>query len=169
MSKARLGEARAVKASAGKSISPASKVHAKASMVVARDFNREFETLCDSYEKYLYKCFPVIGTSMGLVEYDGLLSNPTAAFYKKHEEKLGEYLAKLKDIPPDKLTIDNRVDRGLALNLLTLQIIDLRDLPDWKRGPGQYFSEPMYGIYIVHTRGGADLMRRDAEGIRENA
>jgi uncharacterized protein (DUF885 family) len=160
MAKAKSGAAESKKASAGNPAPSAGKAQPRASKAAEKDFNREFEALCDSYEKYLYKCFPVAGTSMGLIEYDGLLSNPTAAFYKMHEEDLSRYLAKFKEIPPDKLTTENRVDRGLAVNLLTLGINELQDLPDWKRGPGQYFSEPMYGIYIVLTRGGANLMQR---------
>ncbi len=128
------------------------------------DYNLAFEKLAKDYEKYLYRCFPTYGTSMGLLEYDGKLSKPTPEFFAKHEVDLKEYLDKVTAIPAAELTLDNRIDRGLAINLLTLELKELKDRPSWKRLPSMYMNEVMYGIYVVLTRGGEKLLDR-ADGI----
>ncbi len=127
-------------------------------------FDKSFETLCRQYEKFVFKSFPTYGTYMGLEQYDSMLSNPTPQFFRKYQSKLEDYYTKFRAIPAAKLNLDNRVDRSLALNLLELEIDELKNRPEWKRSPSMYFQEVMYGNYVILTRGGEDLIKR-ADGI----
>lgn len=146
-----------------KTTTAASKPSAKARKAASAE-NREFVKLCNDYERFIYKSFPTYGTYMGLTKYDALLSKPTPAFFGGYLKKLGEYLAKFKAIPASKLDVENRVDRALAINLLEIEIAELKDRPDWKRSPSMYFQEVMYGAYVILTRGGKDLVKR-ADGL----
>jgi len=137
---------------------------AKKPAVKTPDYNMEFEKLSKEYEKFLYKSFPTYGTTMGLPEYDALLSNPTPAFFARYEKKLKDFLAKVKAIPASKLDLDNKVDRAIAINLLMIEIKEMKDRPGWKRSASMYFQEPMYGVYVILTRAGDDLPKR-ADGI----
>lgn len=146
------------------SASPSKTVKGAKPRASAAELNRSFLHLCNAYENFIYKSFPTYGTYMGLTKYDSLLSKPTPAFFKGYIAKLEDFHRRFMAFRPSELSTDNRVDRALALNLLELEIEELKDRPDWKRSPSMYFQEVMYGNYVILTRGGEGLLGR-ADGI----
>ncbi|MEP0813383.1 MAG: DUF885 domain-containing protein [bacterium] len=126
--------------------------------------DKMFRRICREYEHNVYKFFPTYGTYMGLPEYDAKLSKPSLQWFLRWERVLSNTLEELKMVNADDLSADNRVDLEIGKNQIELELEELRDRPHWRRSPSMYFSEPMYGIYSVLTRGGKDLLSR-ANGI----
>jgi uncharacterized protein (DUF885 family) len=104
---------------------------------------------------------PILGTVLGLTEYDEALPDMSAAGIAAREQDEDDWDARLAALADDELTSDERIDRDLARMVLRGRSL-MRDWADWRRSPDHYAGTALSSVFVLllhRVRTGADLAR----------
>lgn len=113
-----------------------------ASSLAQSTADKKFEKLMDAHWAAKLKQNPVFATSLGVREYDHVLSDPSLEAYESTVEQAKEFAHKLEKISTSKLSADNRLNHSLLL-------LDLRNEIEGANHGGKYL--------IMNNRSGPHL------------
>src|SRR5262245_33581361 len=91
---------------------------------------------------------PVMGSALGLTEYDERLDDLSAEAFARRDADAAAFLARFDALGDVGLTADERIDRDLARAVLRGRTI-LADWQAWKRDPLTYSSPVTSGIFTL--------------------
>ena len=93
---------------------------------------------------------PILGSVLGLTEYDESLPDLSADGVAARERIEDAWVARLRDLDPADLTDDELVDRDLALMVLRGREI-MRGWADWRRSPDHYAGTALSSVFVLLT------------------
>ena len=91
---------------------------------------------------------PVMGSALGLTEYDERLDDLSADAFARRDADAAAFLARFDALGDGGLTPDEAIDRDLARAVLRGRAI-LADWRAWKRDPLTYSSPVTSGIFTL--------------------
>jgi len=104
--------------------------------------DKRFEKLMDAHWAGQLKRSPVFATSLGVRDYDHLLSDPSLGAYEVSVDQARGFVTKLEEIAPSKLSAANQLNHSLLL-------LDLRNEIEAANHGGKYL--------IMNNRSGPHL------------
>jgi uncharacterized protein (DUF885 family) len=108
---------------------------------------RPLPELVDAFLADVYERNPVVGSGLGLLEYDDRLPDRSAAAWEEERAATARWLDAFRAVPDDGLTPDDRADRDLAIAYLTGEQI-LADTAPEKHDADGYGG---VGLSAVHS------------------
>jgi len=111
---------------------------------------------------------PVLGSSLGLTDYDDRLPDMSADAIAAREQSEQRWRERLAALPDADLTHDERIDRDLVVMVLTGRDV-MRDWYDWRRNPDAYAGPVLNGLYLLllhRLRPEAELAQAAAARLR---
>lgn len=93
---------------------------------------------------------PLLGTMLGLTEYDEALPDMSAAAVAERERLEDAWTDRLRGLDDGELTDDERIDRDLALMVLAGRA-RMREWADWRRSPDHYAGTALSGVFMLLT------------------
>ncbi|MEE9163333.1 MAG: DUF885 domain-containing protein [Thermoplasmata archaeon] len=94
-----------------------------------------FDRLAEEVFQAWVERFPVLGTALGLHEYDGRLSRNSRAFYEETLEITQETRERFEKLDGDALSGSRRLDRDVALYTLDMVAFQLGEMRSWEARP----------------------------------
>ncbi len=94
-----------------------------------------FDRLAEEFFQAWVERFPVLGTALGLHEYDGRLSRNSRAFYEETLEISQETRERFEKLDADDLSGSRRLDRDVALYTLDMVAFQLGEMRAWESRP----------------------------------
>lgn len=129
---------------------------------------RPFDTLAADLLAEQCAANPLLGSALGLTEYDELLPDMSASAVSAQERAEDSWAQRLRVLPADDLSADERIDRDLALMVFRGRAV-LRDWADWRRNPDHYAGTALSAVFLLLThrlRTGAELATAVAARLR---
>ena len=111
---------------------------------------------------------PLLGTALGLTDYDELLPDLSVDGIADRERAEDAWAHRLRDLPDGDLTADERIDRDLVLMSLRGREL-MRDWADWRRSPDHYAGTALSSVFLLLThrvRSGTELATAVAARLR---
>ncbi len=94
-----------------------------------------FDRLAEEFFQAWVERFPVLGTTLGLHDYDGRLSQNSRAFYEETLEVSQETREGFEKLDGDDLSGSRRLDRDVALYTLDMVAFQLGEMRSWESRP----------------------------------
>lgn len=101
---------------------------------------------------------PSIATSVGVHDYDGKLEDFSAAALRARGEELDRQFEKLQYL--DGLTADEAIDAEILRSAIRAELLELRDVQNWKSNPMMYVGTPGGAIDALMKRNFAPKKKR---------
>jgi len=111
-------------------------------------FMTQIDSLIDDFLKETFDENPVAATSLGVDGYDHLLGDYSVEGIARNEAQVDTWLTTFESIGDEGLTLDQQVDRDLALSSLRGSKI-MRDWTSYKRDPGTYLGPGTSGVFAL--------------------
>jgi len=130
--------------------------------------DRPFDTLAAELVADQCAANPLLGTVLGLTEYDGSLPDMSAAAIEQRDRGEDAWVERLRALDDADLSDDERIDRDLALMVLAGRA-HMRDWADWRRSPDHYAGTALSSVFILLThrlRGETELAQAVAARLR---
>jgi len=93
-----------------------------------------FRKVAEHYYAELLRRNPIAATTLGEHEYDGLLPEAGAEAVDREIAGLREMRDAFQSLPERELSLDERLDRELALHMAGIQLFMLEDVRRWRLG-----------------------------------
>lgn len=93
---------------------------------------------------------PVLGSVLGLTEYDEALPDMSAEAIAARERDDDAWTARLRGLDEGDLTVHELIDRDLALMVLRGREV-MRDWADWRRSPDHYAGTALSAVFVLLT------------------
>lgn len=106
------------------------------------------DSLIDDFLDETFAESPVAATSLGIDGYDHLLGDYSALGYARHEAQVDTWLTTFESVGDEGLTLDQQIDRDLALSSLRGAKI-MRDWASYKRDPSTYLGPGTSGVFSL--------------------
>ena len=129
---------------------------------------RPFDDLAADLMADQFSANPVLGSALGLTEYDEALPDLSAGAIAARDRAEDDWSRRLSALTDDELTEDERIDRDLVLMVLRGRAVQ-RDWLDWRRSPDLYAGAALSGVFILlqnRLRPEAQLARAVAARLR---
>ncbi|MFQ5553121.1 MAG: DUF885 domain-containing protein [Thermoplasmata archaeon] len=94
-----------------------------------------FDELAEEFFQASLDRFPLLGTVLGLHEYDGRLSENSRAFYEETIELVREMHKRFESLDPEDLTGSRRLDRDVGLYVLDMTAFEYEEARSWEARP----------------------------------
>lgn len=105
-------------------------------------------TLVDELLEEEFELSPVTASSLGLTDYDAGMDDVSAEGFAERERDATDFLARFSAIGDDGLTLDERIDRDLAIATLKGRLV-MADWRGWQRDPLAYSGPAIHGIFLL--------------------
>lgn len=109
---------------------------------------RPLSALVDAFLTEAYDRNPLIGSGLGLVEYDDRLPDRSAGAWEDQRAANERWLAAFRAVPDTGLTPDDRADRDVAIAYLTGEAIEAETQPE-KHDPDVYGGSGLSGVHSL--------------------
>jgi uncharacterized protein (DUF885 family) len=93
---------------------------------------------------------PVLGSTLGLTEYDERLPDLSAAAIARREQRQDRWLARLAGLAEEDLDADELLDRDLVTMVLRGRLL-LRDWAGWRRAADDYAGAALSSVFGLLT------------------
>src|SRR5262245_59444148 len=110
--------------------------------------DRPFDVLAEQLVNDQLAAEPVLGTNLGLTEYDALLPDRSADAIQARERSDDAWLDRFAGLADTELTHEERVDRDLVVMVLRGRAVR-RDWLDWRRSPDWYAGAVLQGAHLL--------------------
>ena len=120
----------------------------------------DLKQLVDDFLKNEFETSPVTATALGLTEYDERLDDMSEGAYRKRDADALEWLARFESVDPATLSVEDQIDRDLAIATLRGRTI-AADWQVWRRDPTIYSGPILNGLFYLflnRLRPTADLV-----------
>ncbi|MFQ5985828.1 MAG: DUF885 domain-containing protein [Thermoplasmata archaeon] len=94
-----------------------------------------FDELAEEFFQASLDRFPLLGTVLGLHEYDGRLSENSRAFYEETIELVRQMHDRFEALDPEDLTGSRRLDRDVGLYVLEMTAFEYEEARSWEARP----------------------------------
>ena len=106
------------------------------------------DALIDEYIAERSREYPVAATSLGIDGYDDKLTDYSLDAIHRRYDLEDSWLSRFEQLAESDLTLDERIDRGLAISTLRgMQI--MRDWEVWRRDPATYLGPGLTGVFVL--------------------
>jgi uncharacterized protein (DUF885 family) len=129
----------------------------------------DFDTLVDEFLNDEFEESPVSASGLGLTEYDDRLDDLSAEAFQRRDSKAARWLARFAALPDGQLTFDERIDRDLAMAMMTGRTIMAEWLP-WRRDPVAYsgpITGGLFGLFLHRLRPESELVDAAIARLRQ--
>ena len=109
---------------------------------------RPFDDLAADLMADQFSANPVLGSALGLTEYDEALPDLSAGAIAARDRAEDDWSRRLSALTDGELTEDERIDRDLVLMVLRGRAVQ-RDWLDWRRSPDLYAGAALSGVFIL--------------------
>lgn len=103
--------------------------------------DKKLQDLSWNYFQEIIKNFPPMATISGIHEYDGEMPDGSIEAEERFKKIRKKFHADVREIDPDSLTAEGRIDRGAVLNSVGVQIFE-------DDAHGRLYSQPTVGMVI---------------------
>ncbi|MCI0686074.1 MAG: DUF885 domain-containing protein [Sporichthyaceae bacterium] len=110
--------------------------------------DRPFDALADQLVRDQLSAEPVLGTQLGLTDYDAALPDRSQDAILARERAEDAWLDRFTALDPAELTQDEQVDRDLVVMVLRGRAIR-RDWLGWRRSPEWYAGSILEGAHLL--------------------
>ena len=120
----------------------------------------EFESLVDQFLCEEYEESPVNASGLGLIEYDDRLDDLSADSFERRQSRAAQWRAQFAALPDAELSEDERIDRDLAVSMMTGRTI-MADWIAWRRDPVVYsgpITGGLFGLFLHRLRPEPELV-----------
>jgi uncharacterized protein (DUF885 family) len=97
--------------------------------------DEEFDRLVDEFVQWLVETNPIVGTILGLHEYDHLLPDGSREAHLKEIEEEKEFIGRLEELDPEKLSFQKRIERDALIGIGHLSIFGAEEYRQWESRP----------------------------------
>lgn len=108
------------------------------------DHNVLFDKVVAEAVKRYLELNPNLGTSLGLHEYDSLVTRLDKRYFENVEKFLDEVIEELREVDIEKLDTLRKIDYRVLMNSLKLYKRELREWPTFKMMPSGIFAVREY-------------------------
>jgi uncharacterized protein (DUF885 family) len=115
----------------------------------------KFSEFCDAYFKKYFDLHPTDAIYYGVEGYDHLLNDYSDEAYRADKQFVQDSLTRLRQIPDDDLSVDQKIDHTLLHGKLTIQSYEHAKEDYRLKWPDIY--SPIDAIYILTVRATNDL------------
>lgn len=119
-----------------------------------------FEALVDEFLLGEYEESPVTASGLGLTEYDDRLDNLSAEAFARRDSRAAGWVERFRAVADAELSPEERVDRDLAVAMMTGRTIMADWLP-WRRDPVVYsgpIASGLFGLFLHRLRPERELV-----------
>lgn len=109
---------------------------------------RPFDELAADLVRDTLVASPVLGSAVGLTDYDALLPDMSAAGFADRARQDDAWLERLDALVEDELSLDEQVDRDLARMALRGRRA-MRDWQSWRRDADAYAGAGLQGVFVL--------------------
>ncbi len=106
----------------------------------------ELDKLVDEFVQWWVERNPVVGTILGLHEYDHLLPDGSREAVLKEIEEEKDFLKRFEGLDPDKLSFQKQIERDAMVGLGRLSIFGMEEYRQWESRP---FAVDILGASIL--------------------
>jgi uncharacterized protein (DUF885 family) len=78
----------------------------------------DMKQLVDDFLKNEFETSPVTATALGLTDYDERLDDMSEGAYRKRDADALEWMARFESVDPATLSVEDQIDRDLAIATL---------------------------------------------------
>ncbi len=120
----------------------------------------DFEQLIDQFLSEEYEESPVGASALGLIEYDDRLDDLSAESFERRGARAARWQARFASLPDAGLSDDERIDRDLAISMMTGRTI-MADWTAWRRDPVVYsgpITGGLFGLFLHRLRPEGELV-----------
>jgi len=110
--------------------------------------DRPFDALTEQLVTDQLEAEPVLGSALGLTEYDALLPDRSADAIASRESAEDAWLDRFAALDDTELNHDEKVDRDLVVMVLRGRQVR-RDWLGWRRTPDWYAGAVLHGAYLL--------------------
>lgn len=107
-----------------------------------------FASLVKSYLKERYDESPTWASTLGLTAYDERSEDLSAEGFRRRDASVIEWTKRLKAVPDEELSPDERIDRDVILASLRGRELTQPRL-DWRRQPNTYLNPSLTGVFTL--------------------
>ncbi|MEP6759909.1 MAG: DUF885 domain-containing protein [Sporichthyaceae bacterium] len=108
--------------------------------------DRPFDRLAGELVADQLAADPVLGSTLGLTEYDGLLPDLSEQAIAARERSEDSWLERFRALPDAELDADEQIDRDLVVMVLQGRAAQ-RDWADWRRSPDHYAGAALASVF----------------------
>ena len=120
---------------------------------------KKFYKIAKDYIEKDFKEFPVSATWAGVHQYDDQMREVSLDKIKKFKKRAKETLACIKDFKIEDFEPDTKVDWEVFCSSLKSEIRGLEEIKHWRKDPGVYIREVIYGIYFLAVHNPKNLKK----------
>jgi len=121
-------------------------------MLISSSFagvSEDLEKLGDEYINYRSRFFPVWATSVGIFDYDSLLTDYSSESVFAYRNNISKILQKLRQIDLESLTIDDYIDCRLLISNIQYDGFILGRFPYYEHSAALYVGETLNSLYYI--------------------
>ncbi len=119
-----------------------------------------YAALAKSYFDWQFQAYPLNATTAGIHTYDGQLGDYSARAYQADLRTDRDYLAKLAQVDPARLSPEVALDRTLLQNAINDDLLLNGTLAQWRHNPDSYVQLASGAIFSVMSRNYAPAATR---------
>jgi uncharacterized protein (DUF885 family) len=108
-----------------------------------------FARLVDEYFDFVFKYQPTFGTESGFHQYDTELEDFAAGTVSAEIAGQKQFLARFEAFPKPGLPEDSAADLDFLAYRIRARLLDLEDIPMWRKDPDFYTSTATNGIFLL--------------------
>ncbi len=116
-----------------------------------------YERFARGYLDWYYAAHPVRSTGLGIHRFDERLPDLSRAALEREQGELRGWLARLDEIPPERLSGGSRFDHRILEHAIRAQLLELEEVRSWRRNPMTYNGVISGGISSLSDRDFAPL------------
>jgi len=121
---------------------------------------KKLQKFAQDYFEWGYKVVPVTATSLGIHKYDDCLADYSQAAIKEEIVCLKTFLRNLKKIDSKKLDVFDQTEYEILLGDLIWSIEEMGKVAYWRKHPGLYIDEVVWGLFFLTSRQFAPVSKR---------
>jgi uncharacterized protein (DUF885 family) len=128
-----------------------------------------FQELVDEFLLEEFEASPILGSSLGLTEYDDRLDDLSAETFRRRDADATAWRERFEAVPNGELDIETGIDRDLAIAILRGREI-LADWATWRRDPQAYTGpilQGVFGLFLHRLRPESELAAAAAARLAE--
>jgi len=121
-------------------------------MIISSSFAGVSEELAKQGEEYINcrsRFFPAWATSVGIFDYDSLLTDYSSKSIFTYRNDISKILQKLRQIDLESLTIDDYIDCRLLISNIQYDEFILARFPYHEHSPALYIEEALNSLYYI--------------------
>jgi len=129
----------------------------------------DFEQLVESFLASEFEEAPVSASGLGLTDFDNRLDDLSAAGFERRTTLASAWCERFSALPDETLTEDERIDRDLAVAMLTGRTV-LADWAAWRRDPVTYsgpITNGVFTLFMHRLRPESELVAAAVARLRE--